>query len=674
MKKKGTLYALLIGINHYLPNQLPDGGSYGHLHGCVRDVEQLESLMKTRLGLSDENIFKLTASHGNQNKPAEDPSIWPTYENIVRAFHQILEKAKPGDHVIIHYSGHGGRAKSIYPEEIKTGGIDETLVPMDIGTGGRYLRDLELAHLLHSMAEKKLILSVFLDCCHSGGMVKGDIAIRGLGVIDTTDRPTDTLAADNTDTLLATWQQLTSNTRAATPFMAGGLPTSDKWVVLAACRPQELAYEYKFDGVNKSGALTYWLVDSLQADGIALSYKHLHQRVLARIQAQFNRQRPQLYGDGERAVFGDSKVKAQFAVPVLKVDWVKNVVVLNAGIAHGVRKGAQFAIFPLNATDLSDFDNVAAYVTVTKESVTESNATIDEVLNETKLEQGAQAVLINPSSVRLRSYVRLLTEGDEGTLPSEIQIALKKAHAEAEFGGFFEWVGAESQADFIVAANNGNFEIWDAVGDVIPRINPPLALDSAEAARGVVERLIHLTRYRNVQRLVNNSSRIQDTLNVTFEWLDVPNDHVFTTKDVARLRIRNDSTEDIEIAVLDLSSDWHIRQIYPDDAAETHNFAPGEEDILEFDTYIDNDDDEETNIFKLFATIEGTNFRMLELPSLNQPFPKKKGTRNTTSELEELLSQVVETMPQTRAGLMRTSASGRWMTTQVELRVQRLNI
>ena len=136
MKKKGTLYALLIGINHYLPNQLPDGGSYGHLHGCVRDVEQLESLMKTRLGLSDENIFKLTASHGNQNKPAEDPSIWPTYENIVRAFHQILEKAKPGDHVIIHYSGHGGRAKSIYPEEIKTGGIDETLVPMDIGTGG----------------------------------------------------------------------------------------------------------------------------------------------------------------------------------------------------------------------------------------------------------------------------------------------------------------------------------------------------------------------------------------------------------------------------------------------------------------------------------------------------------------------------------------------------------
>jgi hypothetical protein len=672
-EEKSDLYALLIGADYYFPNSLPDGGRYGHLHGCVRDVERMASFLKARLAVPDKNNIRLTASHGGADAPAEEPSLWPTYENIIGGFQRVIENARPGDQVVIHYSGHGGRATSIYPPEVKSSGIDEAFVPADIGSdAARYVRDLELAHLLHTMTERGLVVTALLDCCHSGGMTRGDppAVARGIDAIDSTVRRTDTLAAPDADALLATWRQLTGGTRAATPLTPGGLPASDDWVVLTACRPQELAYEYKFDGQHKSGALTHWLLEALQGGGMALSYKQLHQRVLARVQAQFARQRPQLYGDGSRAIFGHNRVQAQFAVPVLKVDDARGEVVLNAGIAQGVRRGAQFAIFPLDATDLGDFDSAAARVTVKEDGATASQAAVDEVTEGEKIEPGAQAVLINPASVRLRSYARLQAE-DEGALPQAAQAALRTAHATADFGRFVEWVGADAPADFIVAGMKGFYEIWDPGGEIIPRINPPLALSDEEAPAKVIERLIHLTRYRNVQQLANNDSRARGAPSVTFEWLDVPGDHTFADGNVARLLVRNDSPQDVEVTVLHLAPDWRIEQFYPADASDSYTFAPGETDTLELDVFVGGDEEEETSIFKLCATLQGTNFRMLELPTLDEPMTRRAGTRSPANELEELLSQVVETAPSTRAVRLRTSAGREWTTAQVELRVRR---
>jgi len=50
------LYALLIGINCYLPNKLPDGGSYRSLKGCVRDINLIEGFLRGEL-TSPQNIF-----------------------------------------------------------------------------------------------------------------------------------------------------------------------------------------------------------------------------------------------------------------------------------------------------------------------------------------------------------------------------------------------------------------------------------------------------------------------------------------------------------------------------------------------------------------------------------------------------------------------------------------
>jgi hypothetical protein len=662
----GQLYALLIGVDYYFPNRLPGGVSYGHLRGCVRDVDQVESFLRSRLGLADGQIIRLTASHGGANGPAEPPAAWPTYANIVAGFQRLAAKAQAGDQVLIHYSGHGGRARTIYPAHIKSSPVDEALVPTDIGTdAGRYLRDLELAHLLHTLTERELLVTVTLDCCHSGGLTRGEAVARGVDAIDQAERPAETLAAAGTAALLATWQGLTTGTRAGAPLGASGLPASDELVVLAACRPQEQAFEYPFDGRQKSGALTYWLLDTLHAAQPGLTYRHLHQRVLARVQSRFSNQRPQLYGDGSRLIFGRERAAGQFATTVLKVDEPAGQVVLNAGLAHGVHRGAEFAIFPL-AADLGDFDRAAAWATVSEEGAADCRAMVDEGL--AAVEPGAQAVLVRPAAISLRSQVRLQVAG-EGALPPAAQAALRASQAADDFGTFLEWAAEGEAADFIVAARDGFYEIWDAAGIVVPRIKPPLALDEDGAAARLIGRLVHLTRYRNVQQLANSDSRAQGAPQVTLEWLDAAADHIYREGEIARLRIKNHSPHEAEIALLELAPDWQISQVYPDGAADSYTYAPGESDILEFELFVAGDEDEESSFYKLFATLKGTSFRMLELPSLDAPM--SRGARMPGNELEELLSQVVETAPKSRAGRLRTAAGREWTTAQVELRVRR---
>lgn len=56
---------------------------------------------------------------------------------------------------------------------------------------------------------------------------------------------------------------------------AGWLLEPRGYVLLAACRPSEYAYEFPFDGQNSSGAFTYWLLDALRQSAADLTYQRL---------------------------------------------------------------------------------------------------------------------------------------------------------------------------------------------------------------------------------------------------------------------------------------------------------------------------------------------------------------------------------------------------------------
>ena len=169
---RSALHALLIAADCYLPNRLPEG-SYPNLGGCVRDVQLVEDFLRDRLLLREDRLVKLTSTNVGASAPSEPPERWPTYENIIAAFKDLTQKADRGDHVYIHYSGHGGRTPTLLLQVKGEGGIDEALVPVDIGNStARYVRDVEVAKLLQDMVNKGLRVTMVLDSCHSGGAAR----------------------------------------------------------------------------------------------------------------------------------------------------------------------------------------------------------------------------------------------------------------------------------------------------------------------------------------------------------------------------------------------------------------------------------------------------------------------------------------------------------------------
>ena len=421
-----NLYALLIGIDYYQPGQLPDGSSYSSLAGCVRDVKRVEDYLKKTQ--KPKQIFKLTSSNTGAAEPAESQDQLPTYENIVAKFHAITEIAQKDDQVYIHYSGHGGRAKTIYPELKGEGQPDEALVPMDIAkTNERYLRDVEIATLLKKMVNKGLVVTVVFDSCHSGGTTRGDTAIRGLeGEPDTTSRPTDSLVASREE-LIKNWLELTGGT--ARKANAGDwLPESRDYVLLAACRPSEFAYESVFNGKESNGAFTYWMLDTLANPSPDLTYKSLYDRVYAKVQSQFQTQTPMLFGEGERQVFGRSYADVHYTVNVLNVDTARNRVQLDAGSAQGLGEGARFAIYAPGTTDFSEKNKPLAIAQVTADiTLADAWAVIEPDSLRGDIEQASPAIMLS-APIALVRRVRLFEKQEDSTnklpknqvLPSEL--------------------------------------------------------------------------------------------------------------------------------------------------------------------------------------------------------------------------------------------------------------
>jgi hypothetical protein len=697
------LLALLIGVDCYMPNRLPDGGRYTSLGGCVRDITHVEEFLKQRLGLADERILKLTASNGGEAEPTEPKEQWPTYANMVAAFKRLTDMAQEGDQVYIHYSGHGGRAATAFPELKGDQALDEALVPTDVGMEApRYLRDVELAHLLKAMVDKGLVVTVVLDSCHSGGATRGEggAVARGILSIDTRPPPQGwhSLVASH-DELVQTWQELSEGgTRAVKPA-AGWLLEPKGYVLLAACRASESAYEYAFDGENRNGALTYWMLDSLQELGPGLSYKMLHDRILAKVHTQFERQTPQLQGEPDRAVFGSERVQPQYHVPVMDVD--KKRVLLNAGQAQGLRKGSQFAIYPHGTVDFGQVDQRLALVEVADLGAVDSWARVTERLRDEPIEQGAQAVLLEPGTVRLQRTMRL-TRQPEDVVPAQVdQAAALQAVEDALAASGQGWVllaTGRKPADFQVAVNaEGEYEIWDAAGAELPNLRPALGIDDAQAPAQVVQRLVHLAKYRNVLELRNNDtlSPLARKLKVEltgvqedYDPVDPPEPGSFEdaghtpTIEVSQwtfLRVRNnmppgrrnDPSRILNVTVLDLQPDWGISQIYPGGAGFFEPLDPGQEIVLPLQASLPDGYSEGVDVIKVFATLGTANFRWLELPALDQP-TRSAGERGLPqSPLEELLAAVAAEEPSMRQLNPAAFPSREWVTEQVEVRISR---
>ncbi|MEA5499116.1 caspase family protein [Limnoraphis robusta] len=690
-----TLYALLIGNDCYLPNTLPDGSTFKSLRGCVRDITLVEEYLKKSYNLKDEHLLKLTSTNdpNNPKQPLEDPSLWPSYKNMVAKFQQITEIAQPNDRVYIHYSGHGGRTSTNYPDLKGDDGVDETLVPNDLGTNdGQHLRDLELAQLLQNMVEKGLIVTVVLDSCHSGGASrdeeKNGYYIRGLNIIDTTPRPTESLVA-SPEKLMQTWDKLTEGKRNVTA--AGLLPQPKGYTLLAACQDNESAYETTFEG-QRHGAMTYWLINSLKKLGSQITYQSLHNRLLANINSDNNKQTPMLHGEGDRLFLSSEGTSYQLAVPVMDIDAAKNRVQLQVGEATGVSKGSEFVIYSPGISDFSQTDKRVAVVKLTEVGAVDSWAEIKQFIGENtfeNIEKGANTLLLHPG-VKLVKKVRLLSEipalsklkNVELTDPSNADRSVPTVKPSNPI----EFVSGDQAGDdfaYQVRINeSGEYEILNKVGEPIPNIQPALKVDEPQAAETLIKRLVHLTKYQTILQLDNNdpasalAGKIKVELCKAGEGRElIPFDeqgHIPTVDvdELVYLRIRNKSSQTLNITVLAIQPDWSIAQLHPK-KVNYEILEPGQklEPDIRFNASLPEGYTEGDDILKVFATVTGTSFDWLKLPALDKP-PGSPVNRAASNPLEELFSAIADENPDPKNVTRAVFASDEWTTEQVKLVVK----
>jgi hypothetical protein len=146
--------ALLVGINRY-----PDPGN--ELKGCVNDVRRMAETLKTRYGFAgDGNMRVLTDARA-------------TTKAILGGLAWLTAGVSPGDSLVFHYSGHGSQVPDRNGDEA-TDRLDEILCPYDLDWD-HPLTDDVLAAACADVPEGAL-LTVILDCCHSGTGLR-DVAL-----------------------------------------------------------------------------------------------------------------------------------------------------------------------------------------------------------------------------------------------------------------------------------------------------------------------------------------------------------------------------------------------------------------------------------------------------------------------------------------------------------------
>ena len=394
LQNQNVKWAVLIGVNFYM------GGSPAKaLKGCVSDIEMVRQQLVNHLGLKTTNIFTLTAReprNADKDEPQEARANWPTYKNMMRVLKRVTDNAKSGDFVYIHYSGHGGQAKTLVPEKKGEDGIDETLIPTDFNYEGRHLRDFEIAVLLNRMVDKGLHVTAVFDSCHSGGTNRGQapgMTVRGIGMDNRPPEKSD-LRQEEIDSVLSHDTWCTSRSREGFWLEPQG------YTLIAACRPDESAVEVCF-GNKTYGVLTYWLMKALEGVQSTVTHGEIYRRAFGNIRGSNQRQTPILMGNSGRPFFGGDISETVHSINVSD-EAISRYVRLEAGRAQGVCKGDLYTVLPWNASGHEDFSSFSVNARVTEVSEMHSKALFESRPNHEIVTSGCQALLLEK---HIRTYV-----------------------------------------------------------------------------------------------------------------------------------------------------------------------------------------------------------------------------------------------------------------------------
>ena len=317
------VFALLIGIDDY------KSGSIWNLEACAHDALRMKQWLMQGLQVPKENIALLL------NKEATKRRIEDTFMSHLTNNPAIAE----GDALIVYFAGHGSTLRA--PPDWCEGRPPsvQVLCPYDHDTKGPEGRVAGISDrsLLAMLSELSVVrgnnITLILDCCFPTAQLGSTARDRRFV------RCTPTSKATPEDLFAGLWRgAIGQRFRGESGFFQADCQSH---VLLAACRPNEKAMEWKEGGKFTSGLLS--VKDALPLHQMKYSELAEHlSKLLAHIQ-----QHPICIGrHKDRVIFNGVPFIADASL--VPVDGEKDRLRLEMGAIHGVVEGTEFSLHEHN--------------------------------------------------------------------------------------------------------------------------------------------------------------------------------------------------------------------------------------------------------------------------------------------------------------------------------------
>lgn len=299
--------ALLIGIDKYADPS-------NNLNGCVNDTYRMSETLQ-EIGFGSEEIRVV------HNERA-------TAAGIRERIEWLLDDVKPGDVRFLHYSGHGAQVAG-YGVNSEVDRLDECLVPHDFDWSHDTAIVDDWLYERYSQLPYESRLVMILDCCHSGGMARGQ-GVRSRGLTPPDDVRHRTLTWDSSaqmwvgrkisnavsemsDRALYTGNEPGNDiSKIGRALKLRNRPDKeyDKLrdtfghfgpylpIIYEACQEDQLAEEYQH-GVTSFGAFTYCVTQTLRDarnSGDAITFQELLDQTSERLSKLGYTQKPAILG------------------------------------------------------------------------------------------------------------------------------------------------------------------------------------------------------------------------------------------------------------------------------------------------------------------------------------------------------------------------------------------
>jgi hypothetical protein len=230
--------------------------------------------------------------------------------------------------------------------------------------------------------------------------------------------------------------------------------------------------------------------------------------------------------------------------------------------------------------------------------------------------------------------------------------------------------------------SNGEYLILNSQKEPIKNLLFSIRVDEPEATKKLINRLIHVARYESILALdnedafapLNGKLKVELVKSENRQFVVLNTDGKVPELEVGErvaLRIYNQSNRILNISALILQADLSIVKFYPQGAAYEEVVDAGQSREIRFDIELPENYQEGVDVIKVFATVDGTNFQVLELPALDQS-RKGFGNQKPTNALEQLLAAVVDEDEPKRNIRVVTDASEEWTTEKVEVMVKKI--